>query len=107
MLRKPTEIGRSTLQEVPLAICLPEVDGTGTRRVTLFVQSEPQIEIALCSLDNCTVEKALKGIDARDSYWTQPPLDVVVQFEILPNQFLIGRAVTGIHELGVIVEYLL
>lgn len=107
MLRKPTEIGRATLQEVPLSIVLPEADGVGTRRVTLLLQSEPQIEIAIFTLESgMTVEQALKSIDARDSYWAQPPLDVVLPIEILPNQFLVGRAVLGIHELGVIVEYL-
>lgn len=106
MLRKPTEIGRATLQAVPLSIVLPEKDGVGTRRVTLMVQSEPQIEIAVCCTDDCTVEEALKNTDARDSYWAQAPLDVVLPIEILPNQFIIGRAVNGIHELGVVVEYL-
>ena len=98
MLRKPTTIARATVQEAPLVILGPEEDGRGTRRVTLLVQDEPTIEIAF--------DVKPGSADARDSYWAQLAGGQGYRFEILPEQCIVGRAVQGIHELAVIVEYL-
>lgn len=98
MLRKPTQIFRATLQETPLSIVGPEGGGEGSRRVTLLVQSEPIIEIAF--------DVDPKSIDARDSYWVQLPGDLPIVIELLPAQWIVGRSVSSVHELGVIVEYL-
>lgn len=97
-LRRPTEILRTTLGEVPRVILGPDPEGAGTRRVTLLVLSEPAIEIAF--------DKDPKTIDARDSYWSEPPGGHNLTFELLPAQTIVGRAVNGLHELSVIVEYL-
>ena len=97
MLRKPTEWYRATVQTVPMIVVAPEPDG-GLRRVTLLVRDNPQIQVALDVDPNST--------DARDAYWPEPPVNKQIQFELLPEQWVVARAANEIHELSIIVEYL-
>lgn len=100
MLRKPTVAYRSTLSAVADVIVPPEegADPGSVRRITLFIQSENAIEIAF----DCDP----KSIDGRDAYWPEPPLGQWMVLEMLASQTLVGRCRFGIHELGVLVEYL-
>jgi len=116
MLRKKTEWYRTTLTTLP-SIIVPQEEGVGgLRRITLLVRDSAQIQVALdkevvpykpvSDVDPTTDEAGSNEIDARDAYWPEPPVNKQIIFEILPDQWVVGRAADELHELSVIVEYL-
>lgn len=98
-LYRPTTWVRATLSEKGAHVLGPDTDAPAGsyRHVTVCIPESPDIELAL--------DVAPCSAGSRDAYWPRPPLNKTLCISLLPHQRIVGRSITGVAEVSVIVEF--